>query len=630
MSDPVASLALPNRRSIESAMRQWGGVLWRSRVALAAFFLASLMPLGVRLLIFLEGGYGFGSYDMWGVYSDVGAGFAATALLAFAWRLSRILFVPMMVLWLAANAGFYEFFREYESPYFLVHAAYILDPTFVEGSGIRFTHPVLFAAAAILVVAFTIVAGHVKPALPSVVFVGLALVGMLLAWTQPWSQFTSPWRQRNFVSLNVADVATRAIWPDTIEADLDANRQLIADYLKPDLSGTPILTAAKPRRNVVMIFIEGVSGGQIPSIAAAQGADSDLSMPLLDGWARDNLTFSNFVTHQRQSDRGIYAALCGDLPRLMAGLPKMTEVADAQSYDRKCLPQVLVDQGYNSLFLHAAYGSFMQMGAFMHKIGFQRDIASEDFDPSIPQGPWGVDDGTLYARALKEIDGLAQKDKPFLVTMFTTSTHHPYGIPDSFTDEPDQERRHRAWDFADHAVTEFLADLKAHGHLDDTLVLVTSDEATQIRFLTPGLPGMLVGLTENWGYMIALTPERLKARIDQAFQQADIPLSVLDYLGIADKGRQFMGRSFFRRYGNGRSFVTGNVYKRRVVEYDEGRNVTVCDASLTDCHGFDVSHGPLFSPKASPAESPAEPTRLMRAIRAYSVTSATRPPALGG
>lgn len=629
MTNRSASLPLPSRQSVVADVARFAGAVGRAWPTLAALAVAALLPLCVRLLIVAEHGYGFDGRDGRGAECDLGTGIAAAALLALAFRASRVLGLVLSLLWLGLNAGYYEFFHQYESPYFLIHAGFALDPTFIEGSGIHLTHPLATAAAAALFLALVLFAGRHRPAIPRLALAGIAVAGALVSMSPPMSQFASPWRQRNFVSLNLADLATRAIWPDTLDRDLAADRQLIADYLKPDLSGTPVLSAARPRTNVVLVFIEGMPGGDLASLAAAQHSDSDVDMPLLDGWARDNLSFSSFITHQRQSNRGIYAALCGDLPRLMIGPPKMAAVVDSSIWQRKCLPQALADRGYDSLFLNAANGGFMDMNRFSRKIGFRHDLALEDYDPKLPRGPWGVDDAALYDIALKQIDALARADKPFFVTMFTSSTHHPYGIPDSFTELPGASRERRAWAFADHAVAGFLAALRARGRLDDTLVLVTSDEASEVHRLKPGMPGELTGFTENWGYMVAVTPERLKLRVDRAFQQADIALSVLDYLGFGTEAGNFIGRSFFRSYPQGRTIYSGNVYKRSIQEYVEGGRLTICDETLTGCKGFDTSRAPLFSYDTTP-EGSAAPSLLMRAIRAYSVTSPVRPPVFAG
>ena len=47
-------------------------------------------------------------------------------------------------------------------------------------------------------------------------------------------------------------------------------------------------------------------------------------MPRLDDLARGNLSFTHFFTLQRKTNRGVYALLCGDLPNLAGGLPKMS------------------------------------------------------------------------------------------------------------------------------------------------------------------------------------------------------------------------------------------------------------------------------------------------------------------
>jgi phosphoglycerol transferase MdoB-like AlkP superfamily enzyme len=274
----------------------------------------------------------------------------------------------------------------------------------------------------------------------------------------------------------------------------------------------------------------------------------------------------------------------------------------------------------------------MLMKPFMRKIGFRRALGQEDFDPALPRYSWGIDDASLYRIALDEIDRLAARGKPFLLTTFSTSTHHPFEIPAGFADYPDLSPRERAWHFADRAVSDFVAALAARGRLDDTLVLVTSDEASPWPDMQGDRPAALADYAENWGYMIALTPERHRERADAPFAQGDIPISVLDYLGFDTNGTDFMGRSFFRRYDTPRTIYAGNVYKRRTEELVTGGRLTVCGEALDACEAFDAAGGRVFG-ALQPLPGPAAPTRMMRAMRAYSATVPVEgppEPALGG
>jgi phosphoglycerol transferase MdoB-like AlkP superfamily enzyme len=382
----------------------------------------------------------------------------------------------------------------------------------------------------------------------------------------------------------------------------------VTAFLRPDLTGTPFLSAGGARRNVVMVFVEGISGGQVPLLAEAQGSAPELPMAGLDALARGNLAYTTFFTHQRQSNRGLYGVMCGDLPGLAAGFPKMTIVAEG--IGKPCLPKVLADDGYNTLFLKAADSSFMLMGDFMRKVGFARAMGAESYDPKLPRGRWGVDDGTLYDVGLAEIDALARQDKPFFVALFTSSTHHPYSVPATFTGDPGGGPRERAWAFADASVARFVEELGKRGRLDDTLVLLTSDEATP---LDEDL------LNANWAPMVVLSPEHAKGLVEDAYAQSDLALSVLDYLGLGDRAGGFMGRSMFRRYDRPRTIYAGSVYAGLIYEYVERDRLTVCKEALVDCHLYRVPDGRPFMRGRPRAPGPAEASAMMRAIRDHSM-----------
>ncbi len=292
----------------------------------------------------------------------------------------------------------------------------------------------------------------------------------------------------------------------------------------------------------------------------------------------------------------------------------MSVIADGIARD--CLQRVLSDAGYTSLFLNSSYNEFMSMDMFMAKTGFGRVLGSREFDPGLWRGNWGLDDASLYGVALEEIEELRKKQKPYFVSVYTSSTHHPFAVPG---DDPRKVGdKHRAWAFADRAIADFIRQMQVRGHLEDTLVLITSDEASVATEAHRMKHGTLAGYTENWGLLIALAPEKARGRIDRAFQLADIPVSVLDYLRIGDNSG-FMGRSFFRTYATPRTIYSANIYKGLIHEYVEGRSLTVCTEALENCERFATGNAPLFAFHHDKIEGPVEPSRLMRAVRAYSV-----------
>ena len=583
----------------------------------------SSLPLSFRVLYMLEAGARFRLEDLAGAGRDIAVGIIAAGVLVALYRIHRAFFVLAAIAWLALNVGYYEFLYEFASPYFLIHAAQLLDADFFQGSGASLRHPVLVMAwLGAIVAGAHLVARRASARLPFRMGVAGAL---LLAGMQffPGISQIAPWRQRDFVSCNLADLATRAFatpFTDGEPAELPADAAMV---FAPDLSGTSRLPAgSRQKRNVLLIMVEGANGGHLPVNAARYGLDNRIVMPRLDAIARRGISWSAFITHQRQSNRGTYALLCGDLPRLANATPKMSEIANGAT--RLCLPQVLRSHGYTTLFMSGADLEFQMMDTFARKAGFDRVIGSADFDDSVPRGKWGVPDGDLYNRALDELTAQENTGRPWFATLFTLSTHHPFDLPASFAGNPGATPRDRAWDYADQVLARLIGDLAARDLLSDTLVLITSDEASVAPEKRRTRIEELEHLVENWGLLVAITPEALAMRIDEPFQQSDMALSVLDYLGIENPGGVFAGRSLFRTYRSPRPMYFANLYKNRIFELDTGGILTVCDESFLSCSRYGAEGG-LFSP-GHRVLGRAEPPESLRAVKRHTLKRHTLKP----
>ena len=121
-------------------------------------------------------------------------------------------------------------------------------------------------------------------------------------------------------------------------------------------------------------MFEGVSGAYIePIVAANDWGPFGISMPELSRIARENVVFTNFITQQRQTNRGEYALLCGELPRLFSAEAKMTELAARSDKlnGKRCLPAALAEAGYATIYLQSARTTFMLKDKFMPSARFR-------------------------------------------------------------------------------------------------------------------------------------------------------------------------------------------------------------------------------------------------------------------
>jgi hypothetical protein len=89
-------------------------------------------------------------------------------------------------------------------------------------------------------------------------------------------------------------------------------------------------------------------------------------------------------------------------------------------------------------------------------------------------------------------------------------------------------------------------------------VILTSDESAGI---TRG-DDLTRSLSQNWIPLVVFGPGVPVGTVPDLFSQPDLPLSVLDYLGLADRGPHLMGRSIFRRYDRPRPHYFANTYLR--------------------------------------------------------------------
>ncbi|MFQ5513964.1 MAG: LTA synthase family protein [Myxococcota bacterium] len=523
--------------------------------------------------------------DLRGLLSDT-----ALALLV-AWPASllrgrlRAIGGALVLLWSLLFYGNYEHIRALGSAVSLAYAAFLRDPVFLRGSALAVSSPGLLLALVVLPLGWLWLAHQQRrSATRELGFLAAPL--WLLLWLWPVDPALLSWRQSSFVAENVS-------W--LLSPELRAAPGALARRESGDLSGTPRLASrARPQaRNVLLVLLEAVSGAYLDGLAEFHGVTSSIRMPQLDAIARQGLSYASFVSHQRQTNRGEYALLCGDYPKLVTAAPKMSEYLVTGGVE--CLPAVLSKAGYQTIYLQAAPLAFMFKDQFMQRIGFDRVHGEEFFERSYARSQWGVDDRAYLEQSLEMIDALREQPDPWFLVLLSVGTHHPYTVPHSFQSTKHASRS-LGWaiEYLDRAVAEFIEALERQGVLDDTLVLIASDESAGVPI---GVDDVTKLLTQNWSVLIALSPDAPGQRIDAPYMQIDLPLSILDYLGLEETARGFPGRSVFRRYESSRTLYFANTYARMIGALDPLSRLYLCDEGFAACRKYTLPKRRLFSPE---------------------------------
>jgi hypothetical protein len=359
--------------------------------------------------------------------------------------------------------------------------------------------------------------------------------------------------------------------------------------------------------NILVVMIEGLSAAYLPKVAQYHGLSPVVTLPELerDLERRGFRIYRNVLSMQRQTDRGSYPPLCGAYPRLGTINSEMADVATGQA-DPVCVAEVLGRHGYQTGYLQAAPLEYMNKERFMPKAGFQHVDGAGYFGPPDEEEGWGPGDDVFFSGAVDWFRELDAGGAPWFAVTLNSGTHHPFPESTPGDTEPKEEyaeseatahdgtRETRAKPDRQAAFTEmarelagFFDGLAAEGILDNTLLIVTSDEAGGFLRGEEG-PRMLDG---NFGALAVRPPggrglEDLAGR-DALVATLDIALTSLDAAGVATSSadaRTMIGRSLLLREPSGnRGLLLGDAYAGYTVFLLETGELMACGDTLIRC-----------------------------------------------
>jgi glycerophosphoryl diester phosphodiesterase/arylsulfatase A-like enzyme len=517
-----------------------------------------------------------------GLLSDMAVGIGLGLILQPLYR-KKLLFYLAWSLWVLAISFNTEHIKVNTSNvnYAFIHLALAED--FIYGSIFTVKNLLTFILFAALSAPLAIIATKVpvlqrRKIVWASVVLGLVLVLLLI----PTSKLYPYWFQMNFIEENAKNIFSE---PNYYLTNLNTDPSVRVRFFKRNLSGEQIIQYPTEQRNVLIVLVEGLGYDIIES--------GNLSF--LKKLSDENLSYKNFINLQKQTNRGLYSLVCGDYPNFL-GAEAKSDLIGMYGPIKPCLPEILSKNGYTTAFMQSADLRYMQKDMFASKAGFEIIIGANDFKEASSGTGWGVDDRTLYNYASQMIERLATRDNPWFMTLLTSGTHHPYYVPGITSPSLEQ-----AVSYADSSIEEFIHTIDQQGLLKNTLVIITSDES----IFSYG-EGLLAELSSNHVPLVVLSPEiNRQIVMEDIFTQADIMLSVLDYLNIS--AEEPTGRSIFRNYTDSRNLFFGNVYSRKVYSHSGNGTLYVCTEEL-DCTAYRNSNGLLFD--SSYVKSSKDPTYI--------------------
>lgn len=412
--------------------------------------------------------------------------------------------------------------------------------------------------------------------LKNMLFIILPAICILSVW-QPSPNYIS-WRQTNIIAENIHREFLSFTHKKTAVEKTKKSSALLQEINTSDLSGKRLYTGNK--KNVLLILIEGASGHHVFHPNKDEMWQDNTFMPKLAKAGELGIRYTHFLAPQVQTNRGEYTLLCGDLPNLVSAASKMTiakSIMEAKQQD--CLPKYLKKNGYNTSYIQAAGMAFMSKDTFMPEAGFDQVYGNKWFKKPYFKHPWGVGDYDFFKQSHREIDRLSAAEKPWFATMLTVGTHHSYAMPEEFI-RPELSPYANAIAHADDQVMAFIEELDRKGILDNTLVIVSSDESQGTKKDTSHI-------TKNWVPFIVFDKGAPIQDISESFTQTDFSLSILDYLNLTDKIKALPpGRSIFRHYEKNRPIFFARYYDDATYWLDTNNSLIKCDLRYYKCTGY--------------------------------------------
>lgn len=294
---------------------------------------------------------------------------------------------------------------------------------------------------------------------------------------------------------------------------------------------TTATSSVAKRKNVVILIVESFGREYIGEYnKQLDGGKYKGYAPFIDELLKQSLTFDYTFANGRKSIDG--------MPSILSSIPHFVEpffLTPASLNDVSGLADRLGECGYSSAFFHGAQNGSMGFEAFARTTGYQkyygrteynndkRFDGDKDFD-----GTWAIwDEPFLQYYALK----MTEMKEPFITSVFTASSHHPYNIPEKYKSRfPDDGKNpiHKCIRYTDMALREFFETAKKQPWYKNTIFVMTSDHTNAIDHKEYA--------TDLGVYVAPIlffdpSGEMPRGQRQGIAQQIDIMPTVLNYLG---------------------------------------------------------------------------------------------------
>jgi phosphoglycerol transferase MdoB-like AlkP superfamily enzyme len=245
--------------------------------------------------------------------------------------------------------------------------------------------------------------------------------------------------------------------------DTEKAHQLKSHFVTSDTTSKEILINKRP--NIILIILESFTSN-------ATGCLNGLIQvtPNLDAIAGKGMLFTNCYASGNRTDKGMVAILSGYPSQPTTSIIKFPN----KTQSLPALPRILRAEDYETYFYYGGDIEFANYQSYMINAGFDKLISLKDFPENQRICSWGVPDQYLFQKVYHDLKELKE---PYLVTLFSLSSHPPFDVPmEPHLKGITQEIKFcNSVYYTDHYLGGFIDSLDRDSLLTNTLVIITAD-----------------------------------------------------------------------------------------------------------------------------------------------------------
>ncbi len=329
--------------------------------------------------------------------------------------------------------------------------------------------------------------------------------------------------------------------------------RLEAEIKALKLRSAPVSIEIDQPKNLVLIYLESMEQTYFDETVFPS------LLPQLSALRRDAaVVFTDVRQYPGTSWTigGIVSSQCG-VPLLSQrhGNSILNEV-DNPFKEITCLGEYMTRAGYRTAYIGGASLDFAGKRHFFRDNGYDSVLGIDEL-PNSAGHSWGMYDADLFKHATRLFDGLNSADAPFLLTVLTLDTHHPYGTPSPSCKSLGDNAllMLEALHCSDQLVSEFIRHIQKSNNAENTIIALMSD-----HLLIQGKAKELLSELDRRIFFMIIDPSRTGEVRDGPASHFDVAPTLLEAIGM--RGAEFaFGQSLL-------SHPEGRVSERNLTEND--------------------------------------------------------------